>query len=108
MLNCLPPVDNRYWAGSKVEFVVDNTIALDLNLLWGTRLKFYTELFNSLNTPKTLMFINGFDARFYQPIHKQFIIAVRLAGAISSGQAKVVYYAGGVDNWLVPRFKRRK
>jgi outer membrane protein assembly factor BamA len=41
----------------------------------------------------------GFDWRYYQPLHRCFIFAARVAGATSFGSGKILYYLGGVDNW---------
>lgn len=50
------------------------------------------------------MGIVGFDARHYQRILKHSVLAVRAAGATSFGSERILYYLGGVDNWLFPRF----
>ena len=46
----------------------------------------------------------GFDARHYYPIYRNLIWAVRAAGDFSWGPQKFIYYLGGVDNWLFPKF----
>jgi len=46
----------------------------------------------------------GLDARYYQRLLKHSVFAVRLAGATSFGSEKILYYIGGVDSWLFPRF----
>src|SRR5699024_10025628 len=43
-------------------------------------------------------------ARYYLPIYKNFIWATRLAADFSWGNKKVLYYLGGVDNWLAPKY----
>ena len=52
---------------------------------------------------KTL-YVLGFDYRRYTKIHKTFIWANRIAASTSFGKQKLVYYMGGVDNWLFPKF----
>jgi outer membrane protein assembly factor BamA len=46
----------------------------------------------------------GIDLRFYQKIYKNFIAAVRVAGAHSGGNQKILYFLGGVDNALNPDY----
>ena len=43
----------------------------------------------------------GFDARHYLQIYRNIIWAVRAAGDFSWGKQKLIYYLGGVDNWLM-------
>ena len=50
------------------------------------------------------MITAGFDIRNYTRIHRTFIWANRLAGGTSFGKNKLLYYMGGVDNWLNPSF----
>jgi hypothetical protein len=50
------------------------------------------------------MFVLGADFRHYQKIHRSMILALRIAGSTSFGQNKLIYYMGGVDNWLWPTF----
>jgi hypothetical protein len=50
------------------------------------------------------LFNVGFDARNYYPIYRNVIWAVRAAGDFSWGDQKVVYYLGGVDGWISPKF----
>jgi len=46
------------------------------------------------------MFIVGADFRHYLKIHRELIWANRFAASSSFGPTKLVYYLGGVDNWL--------
>ena len=66
------------------------------------------DLFNQLNetnnTKGGTIFNAGFDARHYLPIYRNIVWAVRGAGDFSWGDQKVIYYLGGVDNWLSPKF----
>lgn len=92
------------WSFLKLEFVHDNSKELQLNIMNGFRYKFYTEFFRNWTAPKSNLFTVGYDIRHYTTIHKNIIWANRLAGATSFGQSKVVYFLGGVDSWLNPRF----
>ena len=50
------------------------------------------------------MVVVGFDYRHYTRIHRNFIWANRIAGSSSFGQNKLIYYMGGVDNWILAQF----
>jgi hypothetical protein len=102
------------WASARLEYVFDNTYEVMLNILNGTRYKFYAEVqkqFDFQLDPKVdisfsegFLSVLGFDARHYQRIHRQIIWANRIAGATSNGSKRVIYYLGGVDNWMFPKF----
>jgi hypothetical protein len=51
-----------------------------------------------------MMFNLGFDGRYYYPIYRNFIWAGRAAADLSWGNQKIVYYLGGVDGWLFPKY----
>jgi hypothetical protein len=101
------PDEATYWTGTKLEYVYDNTIPQGMNLYNGVRLKFYNEFFDALNKEKTLFTVIGTDVRTYTKISRQIIWANRFAAASSIGTAKVVYFLGGVDNWLLPEFNNQ-
>lgn len=98
---------NRYlhMTGGKLELVYDNTKNLGTNLFDGTRFKIFGEynyIFNSeLNQ---YMVVLGADFRHYIKIHRSFIWANRFAISTSIGKSKLIYYMGGVDNWLLPKY----
>ena len=90
-----------------LEYVYDNTINPATNIWNGTRYKVYGEIFPQINTANKngeFTFNAGFDARHYVKIYKNFIWATRVAGDFSFGTQKVIYYLGGVDNWLFPKY----
>ena len=99
--------------GIRGEYVFDNTMNIDLNIKHGTRYKVYAEVVKRLNVDfvdgfefkanKGLMTIVGLDARHYQRLDKHSILAIRGAGAASFGSEKLLFYLGGVENWLFPR-----
>ncbi len=95
--------NTTYWFGGKAEFVFDNTIQDGTNILYGARMKLYYEHYNQFLGQKSLNIIGG-DLRHYQKIYRVFIWANRFAFSSSIGQHKVVYFLGGTENWLAPRF----
>ncbi|MDX1684394.1 MAG: hypothetical protein R3275_04105 [Saprospiraceae bacterium] len=99
--------------GLKLEYVFDNTIDVDINIKNGTRYKVFTELVKQLSIDfdpfnleanKGFMTVMGVDFRHYQPFLKHSIFAFRLNGATSLGSEKILFYAGGMRNWLFPEF----
>lgn len=110
--NSLPgktPVDNVEKFGLlRVEYVYDNTINPAINIWNGLRWKTYIEMFPQLNKGegfrRGFTFNAGVDARYYLPIYKNFIWATRFAADFSWGNRKILYYLGGVDNWLSPKY----
>lgn len=96
---------NEYWAGVKGELIYDATREIGLNLLTGTRFKIFGEYTQILGAGADKnMTVVGLDIRNYQRIHRSFIWANRLAASTSFGKNKLVYFLGGVDNWLAPKF----
>ena len=94
------------WVGLKGEFVFDNTRSLGLNLYNGTRYKIFGEYNQMVDRKSQDMVVLGFDFRVYKKIHRMFIWANRVAGSTSFGNNLLIYYMGGVDNWLIPKFNR--
>ncbi len=105
-----PPNQYAHTGGLKGEFVFDNTRSLGTNLLSGTRAKAFLEYNQSYNANAPEKFGNlivaGFDYRQYIKIHRNFILANRLAGSSSLGSQKLIYFMGGVDNWLFPKYNK--
>ena len=99
------PDENEYWGGVKGEVIYDDTKEIGLNLMTGTRFKIFGEYTQVLGKDDKSMFVVGFDVRNYQRIHRSFIWANRLAASTSFGKNRLIYYLGGVDNWLSPKFE---
>jgi hypothetical protein len=97
---------NKVWSGGKMEYVFDNTINVVPNIYYGTRAKAYTEFYDQVNNKKTWFQVFGADIRTYIKISRQIIWANRFAAATSVGTAKLVYFMGGVDDWLFPVFNQ--
>lgn len=111
------PMKNKYEysASAKVEYVFDNTIKRGLNLYNGIRFKVFGEYYHFFKQSDTInvipklhdkgdMIVVGVDFRYYKKIHRDIIWANRIAASTSFGKNELIYYMGGVDNWLSPRF----
>ncbi|MDB5191828.1 MAG: D-alanyl-D-alanine carboxypeptidase, partial [Segetibacter sp.] len=104
-----PDQFSRY-ALTRFEYVHDNTIYPTQNIWNGLRYKVYMDV-NLPVMDKTAegdqyTFNFGFDARNYVPIYRNIIWATRAAADASWGNRKLIYYLGGVDGWINPKFNR--
>ncbi len=90
----------RHWASLKEEIIYDNTRKRSINIYYGTRFKIFGEYYRELTEKKSDMFVLGVDFRKYTRIHRELIWANRFAASTSFGPTKLVYYLGGVDNWM--------
>jgi Tol biopolymer transport system component len=108
------PFVNEKRLSLKAEYVFDNSYDISVNIKNGSRVKFYSEIINSfdldfnngLNVDLSNGYtgVLGFDARHYIPIFKDAVLALRGAGAVSVGSNRIVYYLGGVENWILNSF----
>ena len=94
--------DNFYdqMFGAKVEYVYDSSIPRGLNLYTGWKVKFFGEYYQQPDEEQGDMQVLGLDVRHSLNIWRDMMLVNRLAGSTSLGSRKVVYFLGGVDNWL--------
>ncbi len=95
------------YALARIEYVHDNTISPTLNIWNGLRYKIYTDINSRLVNRKSngsFMFNLGGDLRYYYPLFRNFIWAGRATADFSFGSEKLIYYLGGTDGWLIPKF----
>ena len=107
--------DDAQRVGLKMEWVYDNSRALDMNSRTGTRIKTWVELvkrfdLNLFEDDEKFQFNQGFmtslgiDARHYVSLDGRSIFAARLTAATTLGSERILYYLGGVENWLFPQY----
>jgi len=98
----------KKYALAHVEFIHDDAVSPTLNIWNGLRWKIYwdynAQIGHNVKTgsgdfPFTMNM--GFDARYFLPIYRNIIWAVRGAADFSWGSQKIIYYLGGTDNWLL-------
>lgn len=103
------PPENVQRLGVKGEYVFDNSFWLMKNMLQGTRYKFWLEFMNRYQVQFSpwefswsdgFMTIIGADARHYIPVGRHAVLAGRIAGSASFGSEQLLFFMGGVDNWL--------
>ncbi|MGQ0737521.1 MAG: hypothetical protein ACT4OJ_00520 [Bacteroidota bacterium] len=105
----LKGADERQTFGlAHIEYVHDDAVSPAMNIWNGLRWKVFMDINARIKKtgatglkkhPTTFNF--GFDGRHYLPLYRNIIWAVRAAGDFSWGNQKIIYYLGGVDNWLI-------
>ena len=100
------PIKPQYqnMLGIRGEYVFDNTRQVMLNILNGFRFKVWGEYWQIKDDKNRNLITSGFDARHYQKVHRQITWCNRIAGGNSLGTDRLIFYLGGVDNWLNPSF----
>jgi hypothetical protein len=92
------------FVGTTIAFVFDNSISKGLNLHEGLRFKIFAENYQRVNKQGNNL-MAGVDLRYYKPIHRQMIFAIRGSFNSSLGSLKTAYYMGGTENWYLPKFE---
>ena len=110
---------SQNWVYNRVEFVHDHTLKVAKNIQYGFKANVYAEfqkefptkedtiLKQSVQVPifnNSYFLLWGVDARHYQKVYKTIIWANRFAYSTSVGTKKMVYYLGGTDGMLFPKF----
>ncbi len=98
--------DYQNLGGARLEYIFDNTRKVMLNIFNGFRGKVWGEYWQIYYKPtkQRNLITFGFDARHYQKVHRQITWCNRLAGGNSIGTDRLIFYLGGVDNWINPSF----
>lgn len=91
---------HRHWGGLKGEIIYDNTRKRMINIYYGTRFKIFGEYYHEFLTRNKNLYVIGADFRHYTKIHRELIWANRFAASGSFGSTKLIYFLGGVDNWM--------
>ncbi len=104
IVNLKEPTINEYWGGAKAELIFDNTRPRGLNIFYGTRWKIFAEYYERITKEMDYLAVLGLDFRNYKKIDRSLIWANRFAASTSFGSSPLIYYLGGVDNWLLPKF----
>ncbi|MCU0374811.1 MAG: hypothetical protein MUF24_05835 [Chitinophagaceae bacterium] len=93
----------------RLEYVHDDVINKAQNIWNGLRYKVYGETIMQTKReneqPSQRTYNVGADFRYYYPIYRNFIWAGRAAVDASWGNQKLIYYLGGIDSWISPRFE---
>ncbi len=98
------PDERHVWAGVKLEYVFDSSKELYTNLWRGTKMKIFAEYNQRVEKETRNLLVVGLDARQSFKLYKNMTFALRLAASANTGSARLVYYMGGVDNWINAKF----
>ena len=98
------PEERHLWAGVKLEYIFDSSKELYTNLWRGTKMKIFAEYNQRAERETQNLLVVGLDARRSFKLYKNMTFAVRLAASANTGSARLVYYMGGVDNWINAKF----
>ncbi|MBQ3850984.1 MAG: hypothetical protein II751_02585, partial [Bacteroidales bacterium] len=97
--------DTRHlWAGVKLEYVFDSSKELYTNLWRGSKVKVFAEYEQRAEKETQNLLVVGLDARRSFKLYKNMTFAVRAAASTNVGSARLVYFMGGVDNWINAKF----
>lgn len=95
---------HHLWAGVKLEYVFDSSKELYTNLWRGAKLKIFAEYEQRAERETQNLFVAGIDIRRSFKLYRNMIFAVRGAASMNTGSARLVYFLGGVDNWINAKF----
>ncbi|MEO6686602.1 MAG: hypothetical protein ABIN24_11580 [Dyadobacter sp.] len=94
-----PDLKSNYGA-LRMEYVFDNTRTNGLNMMQGTRFKVRYDTYMGLSNSNESFNRLSLDFRHYQKIHRDLILAVRVAASHSGGKAAKQSVLGGMENWI--------
>ncbi|MBC7848503.1 MAG: hypothetical protein H7Y31_02145 [Chitinophagaceae bacterium] len=111
----LGDINKQTFALARIEWIHDNAIMKTTNIMNGFRYKVYADVMSQINEPRAGLdlkkgafnFNLGADVRYYYPIFRNFIWAGRAAADFSLGEQKIIYYLGGVDGWMFPKYSEK-
>jgi len=103
-VNLREPNDNKNWAVLKGDVTYDDTRNVAANIYYGTRFKIFAEYYKLISSVNEDIIVVGMDFRHYMKLSRTLIWANRFAASTSFGTGKLIYYMGGVDNWISPKF----
>ena len=95
------PDRSTQYAGAISEFVLDNTETNGMNMVEGTRFKVRYENQLGIGQAYQNFYRLSIDLRRYQKIHRDLILAGRLAFSRSGGNSPKQSVMGGMENWIL-------
>ena len=100
------PDERHVWAGVKLEYIFDSSKEMFTNLWRGSKVKIFAEYEQRAEKETQNLLVVGLDARKSFKLYKNMTFAVRAAASTNVGSARLVYFMGGVDNWINAKFNR--
>jgi Tol biopolymer transport system component len=94
-----PDLKSNYGA-LRMEYVFDNSRTTGLNMMVGTRFKLRYDTYMGLSNGNESFNRVSLDLRHYQKLHRDLILAVRVAASHSGGKSAKQSVLGGMENWI--------
>lgn len=98
------PDERHVWGGVKLEYVFDSSKELFTNLWKGSKIKLCLEYQHRVDRENMYLFVAGLDIRKSVKVFRNMTWATRFAASTNFGSSRLVYYMGGVDNWIFAKF----
>lgn len=98
------PDEKHGWGAIKLEYVFDSSKELYTNLWRGSKIKLFAEYQHRIDKDNMYLFVAGLDVRKSVKVYRNMTWATRFAASTNFGSARLVYYMGGVDNWIFAKF----
>ncbi len=95
------------YGGVSGELVFDNSVVNGMNMREGNRFKIRYEAFMGIGDKDAGFNRLTIDLRRYQKVHRDVILAGRLAISHSGGKSPKQSIMGGMENWIGNRKERR-
>lgn len=96
--------ENHFWGGVKIEYIFDSSKELYTNLWRGSKIKIFAEYEHRLYKGQKNLFVIGMDIRKSVKVYRNMTWATRLAASTNMGSGRLIYYMGGIDNWIPAKF----
>lgn len=96
--------ENHGWGAIKLEYIFDSSKELYTNLWKGSKIKVFAEYQHRLDKDNKYLFVAGLDVRKSVKVYRNMTWATRFAASTNFGSSRLVYYMGGVDNWIFAKF----
>lgn len=93
-------IKSSHYLGFKSELVFDNSVVNGMNMTEGTKMKIRYENHMGVSRISDSFYRVSLDFRRYQKLHRDLVLAIRIAGSHSGGRAPKNSSMGGMENWV--------
>lgn len=94
----------KVWGTVKIEYNFDSSKELETNLWRGSKCKLFAEYNQLVSKENDNLLVLGFDFRKSVKLFRNMTWTSRVAASTNLGVSRLVYYMGGVDNWINAKF----
>lgn len=96
--------EKHVWGGVKMEYVFDSSKELSTNLWRGSKIKVFAEYDHRADKDMKNLLVVGIDARKSVKLYRNMTWATRISASTNIGHSRLIYYMGGIDNWIGAKF----